>query len=103
MANVAPLPAPKSAMDTASPFKGKPSTTCSELPIPKSLEHVVMLCLQKNPDDRPQTVADLDALLAACTDIREWTQAEATQWWTLHRPTPASSKASRSDALRVET
>jgi len=58
----------------------------AEVAIPESLERVVMLCLEKKPGNRPQTAAELDALLAACADIPEWTQAEAKQWWKLHRP-----------------
>ena len=30
--------------------------------------------------------AELDALLAACADVPEWTQADARRWWLLHRP-----------------
>ena len=63
-----------------------PPSKRSELPIPESLERIVMLCLEKNPDDRPQTATELDALLAACYDIPEWSQADAKRWWTLHRP-----------------
>ena len=58
----------------------------AELPIPASLERVVMQCLEKKPEDRPQTAAELDALLQSCADIPEWNQNEATRWWTLHRP-----------------
>jgi len=64
----------------------EPPSKRAELPIPKSLEHVVMLCLEKRREDRPQTAAELDALLEACADIPEWNQAEATRWWMLHRP-----------------
>ena len=64
----------------------EPPSKRAELPIPKSLEHVVMLCLQKRREDRPQTAAELDALLEACADVPEWNQAEATRWWMLHRP-----------------
>jgi len=63
-----------------------PPSKRAELPIPKSLERVVMLCLEKNREDRPQSAAELDALLEACADIPEWTQADANRWWTLHRP-----------------
>ena len=64
----------------------EPPSKRSELPIPKSLERVVMLCLEKSPQNRPQSAADLDALLAACADIPEWSQADANRWWMLHRP-----------------
>jgi serine/threonine-protein kinase len=57
----------------------------SELPIPPSLERVVMACLAKNPNDRPQSVEELRAMLDACTDVTEWSQADADRWWALHR------------------
>jgi len=58
----------------------------SELPIPASLERIVMACLAKKPNDRPQSAAELGAMLDACTDVPQWSQAEADRWWALHRP-----------------
>lgn len=65
-----------------------PSARC-ELPVPQSLERVVMACLEKKRSDRPQSVADLRAMLDGCTDITPWTAADANHWWALHRPEPA--------------
>jgi serine/threonine-protein kinase len=58
----------------------------SELPVPESLERVVMACLQKNRKDRPQSIAALRAMLHGCTDVARWTEDDAERWWTLHRP-----------------
>ena len=58
----------------------------SELPIPASLERVVMACLAKDSNDRPQSVAELRAMLDACTGVSPWRQADADAWWALHRP-----------------
>ena len=58
----------------------------AEIPIPLSLERVVMHCLEKNPENRPQSAAELDALLESCAGVPEWSQADAKRWWTLHRP-----------------
>lgn len=66
--------------------KPEPPSQRAELPIPPSLERVVLSCLEKKREDRPQTAPELDALLAACADVPEWTQAEARRWWLLHRP-----------------
>ena len=49
---------------------------------------VVMACLEKNREDRPQSVAELRAMLDGCTDVTPWTEADANQWWALHRPEP---------------
>ena len=67
----------------------EPPSRRSEIPIPASLERVVMACLAKNPDDRPQSAAELQAMLDACTDVAPWSRADADRWWVLHRPEAA--------------
>ena len=66
----------------------EPPSKRSELPIPQSLERVVMACLEKNREDRLQSVAELRAMLDGCTDVARWSQADANEWWALHRPAP---------------
>jgi len=66
----------------------EPPSTRSELPIPQSLERVVMACLEKKRQDRPQSVAELRSMLDACTGIAPWTEADAKRWWALHHPEP---------------
>jgi serine/threonine-protein kinase len=66
----------------------EPPSKRSEMPIPRSLERVVMACLEKKPEGRPQSVAELRAMLDACTDVTPWTEADANHWWALHRPEP---------------
>ena len=56
------------------------------MPIPQSLERVVMACLEKKREDRPQSVAQLQAMLHGCTDGASWTETDADRWWALHRP-----------------
>jgi serine/threonine-protein kinase len=65
----------------------------SELPIPASLERVIMACLEKKPEQRPQTVAELASLLEACTDVPRWTPSDAKEWWALHHPAEARGVA----------
>jgi serine/threonine-protein kinase len=64
----------------------EPPSRRAELPIPASLERVVMACLEKKPEDRPQSVTELAAMLANCADVPPWHDADASQWWALHRP-----------------
>jgi hypothetical protein len=71
----------------------EPPSKRAELPVPASLERVVMACLEKDREHRPQTVAQLAALLDACTGVPPWTQADANRWWALHRPEPAGGTA----------
>ncbi|QDV71272.1 Serine/threonine-protein kinase PknB [Rosistilla carotiformis] len=45
-------------------------------------EKVIMQCLSKNPDSRPDSVRELVDLLQACPDHGVWDQHAAQQWWT---------------------
>src|SRR5689334_14820616 len=54
--------------------KPEPPSRRSELPVPQSLERLVLACLEKKAEDRPQSAAELRAMLDACTDVAPWTQ-----------------------------
>lgn len=60
--------------------------------IPRDLEAVIMKCLEKNPDDRYQSIDQLqDALLrTSCRDC--WTQQQAADWWSNADATPQSAE-----------
>jgi hypothetical protein len=45
-----------------------------------------MACLEKKREDRPQSMAELRAMLRNCTDGAPWTETNANRWWALHRP-----------------
>jgi len=63
-----------------------PPSQRTELEIPSALEEIILSCLEKKPEKRPQTALELGARLAAC-EIREpWTQEDAQHWWTLNKP-----------------
>src|SRR5262249_27972677 len=63
-----------------------------ELPIPPSLEDLIMACLEKDPARRPQRACDLAASLAAL-DLREaWTAQRAERWWHTHIPQLTSTR-----------
>ena len=49
-------------------------------PIPPALEQIVLACLAKRPDQRPQSAAELDRLLAGVGG-EPWEEAQAAEWW----------------------
>src|SRR5262249_29144267 len=49
--------------------------------IPGDLERVVLRCLEKDPDDRFQTVDELDAAFSQCGCAGRWTQRDAERCW----------------------
>ena len=66
--------------------KPKPPSRRTELPIPAELEALIMQCLEKDPDKRPQTAAELAARLDAIAFSTPWTQDRARSWWRTHLP-----------------
>ncbi len=61
----------------------------TELAVPPALDELILECLRKDKAERPQSVAVLDARLAAVDSGAAWTQTQARQWWDLHRPAGA--------------
>jgi hypothetical protein len=57
----------------------------TELDVSPQLEEIVLGCLAKRPEKRPQTAAELDRMLAEI-QIEPWSQEDATQWWRTHQP-----------------
>jgi serine/threonine-protein kinase len=71
--------------------------------LPFELEAVVMECLAKDPDDRPQSAGEIRARLAASLEVPRWRQADAQAWWQEHgeaiQPEPVD--ATQSDVTRT--
>lgn len=51
-------------------------------PVCPELEQLLLRCLQKSPDQRPSSAADLADALAACRAMPQWTVKDAAKWWT---------------------
>ena len=60
-------------------------STLSETGIPPELDRIVLECLAKDPDDRPESAIELFRRLDACP-VQPWTAERARQWWELHIP-----------------
>jgi serine/threonine protein kinase len=48
--------------------------------VPEKLEKIVLDCLAKKPEDRPQTAQYLRKILDEC-DVPKWSEDEAKEWW----------------------
>jgi len=57
----------------------------TELEIDPTLERLVLSCIAKKPEDRPQTAAELDRELGEI-QTEPWSQEEAQRWWRQHQP-----------------
>ncbi|MBA3459599.1 MAG: serine/threonine protein kinase [Deltaproteobacteria bacterium] len=70
----------------------------SELPIPPALDEVVLACLAKKPEDRPQTAEELQELLNAIPVATPWNQTRALGWWSVNVPALVESACKECDA-----
>jgi serine/threonine-protein kinase len=71
--------------------------------LPVELEAVVMQCLAKDPDHRPDSAREMRERLAACFEIRRWRQADARAWWEKNEGVlrPEVADTSDSEVTRV--
>ncbi|OHB81946.1 MAG: hypothetical protein A2W31_06460 [Planctomycetes bacterium RBG_16_64_10] len=53
----------------------------TERPIPDQLDQLIVDCLAKAPNDRPQDVGQILGVLDALRQRMPWTQADARAWW----------------------
>jgi serine/threonine protein kinase len=66
-----------------------PPSQRTELPVPESLDRLILSCLEKNPARRPQSAVALSRRLSACASELAWTEEKAVQWWERHWPASA--------------
>jgi serine/threonine-protein kinase len=63
-----------------------PPSQRTELAIPREVDDIVLACLQKDPDRRPQNAEELLRLLNQLNTRDGWTQESAKVWWEQHLP-----------------
>ena len=83
-----------------------PPSERSELPIPPELDQLVLACLSKDPNGRPQTADELLRRLERVPLRSPWTNEAARQWWNAHlvelaAPIPAPAAINEHTTLAV--
>ena len=68
-----------------------PSQLTTNLIAPQ-LEELLMQCLCKEPDDRPESAGQLIARLADCQVHSPWSRQESLDWWTNRNRNPAATR-----------
>jgi eukaryotic-like serine/threonine-protein kinase len=61
-------------------------STRTEMPIPAALDRLVLECLSKDPNQRPQSAKELARRLEHVDGVGEWTEDQARAWWAKHVP-----------------
>jgi serine/threonine-protein kinase len=67
----------------------EPISRRTEQPVHADLEAIIMRCLAKKPDDRPQDALELYRLLGELDIAGKWTDERAAEWWEKNRPKTA--------------
>ncbi|MCC7417537.1 MAG: serine/threonine protein kinase [Acidobacteria bacterium] len=63
-----------------------PPSQRTELPIPPELDDLVLSCLEKDPNKRPQNAEELLRFRWDCRTCERWTNELASAWWQAHMP-----------------
>ena len=58
-----------------------PLSSKAASPVPERLEALIMACLSKDPNGRPEDADRLCAALGSSVDGEPWTEAHAREWW----------------------
>jgi serine/threonine-protein kinase len=76
----------------------QPPSARAPAPIPRSLDALVLACLEKDPANRPPDALTIAKRLSECDGARDWSNAKASLWWQAHLPGEVAGVALISDA-----
>lgn len=63
-----------------------PPSERTEVAIPRELDELIMRCLEKDPERRPQDAEVLFEMACGCRACSGWSQADTRQWWEKNLP-----------------
>ena len=75
-----------------------PPSARSSTPIPRSVDAVVLACLEKDPARRPPDALTLLRRLEECDGAREWSNTRAAAWWQANLPALEAESAPVAEA-----
>jgi serine/threonine protein kinase len=61
-----------------------PPSKRAGISIPPRLEQIILMCLDKNPNKRPQTARQLGDMIRELGIDQQWTRASRQAWWEKH-------------------
>ncbi|MBV9070144.1 MAG: protein kinase [Acidobacteria bacterium] len=62
-----------------------PPSQRTSLSIPPALDRLVLACLERKPENRLSSAAEVARLLSEI-DVPPWDESQAADWWQAHRP-----------------
>jgi serine/threonine protein kinase len=69
-----------------------PPSSRSDRPIPPELDALILECLAKQPDQRPNSASVLRSRLRAIPIAGPWTSERAESWWSMNAPGKVSHR-----------
>ncbi len=60
----------------------------TEMPVPPELERIILSCLEKDLENRPQSALELRGTLESIAFAVEWNHERARKWWLQNDPRP---------------
>jgi eukaryotic-like serine/threonine-protein kinase len=61
-----------------------PPSQRTELPVPRELDDLILACLEKDPDKRPQDAEQVLQMARRCRTCITWDSDAAKNWWEKH-------------------
>jgi serine/threonine-protein kinase len=69
----------------------EPPSKAAGIAIPERLEEIVLACLEKEPEKRPQSALELFGQLDEVILETTWNLERAESWWQKHTPRSAAA------------